>query len=43
MTVYEMCEKYYPNLWNINRVTALKDAGKITEKEFKKITFTKEA
>lgn len=38
MTAYEMCEKYYPHLWDINRLTNLKNAGKITEKEFNQIT-----
>lgn len=42
MTVYEMCQKYYPKLWDINRINTLKDAGKITTKEYQEITAKKE-
>jgi hypothetical protein len=38
MTVYEMAKKYYPRLWPIERIEALYKAGKLTEKEYKKIT-----
>lgn len=37
MTVCEMCEKYYPTLWDIRRMDALKAAGKITDKEYKAV------
>lgn len=38
MTVYEMAKKYYPRLWDINRLTALLNAGKLTQGEFDEIT-----
>lgn len=37
MTPYEMAQKYYPRLWDIDRINALFEAGKITEEEYKKI------
>ena len=37
MTVFEMAKKYYPRLWDINRIKALYDAGKITEEEYNSI------
>ena len=37
-TVFEMAQKYYPRLWDINRINALYEAGKLTEKEYKTIT-----
>lgn len=38
ITVYEMAKKYYPRLWDINRINALYEAGKLTEDEYKEIT-----
>lgn len=37
MTVYEMAKKYYPRLWDINRIKALYGAGRLTEEEYKSI------
>ena len=34
MTAYEMAKKYYPRLWDANRIKALYDAGKLTEEEY---------
>lgn len=34
MTVYEMAKKYYPRLWDINRINALYEAGKLTTEEY---------
>lgn len=34
MTVYELCLKYYPRLWDRNRIDALYQAGKLTEEEY---------
>ena len=35
--VYEMAKKYYPTLWNAQRIRALYEAGKLTEEEYEKI------
>lgn len=37
MSVYEMAKKYYPRLWDINRLKALVEAGKLTEAEYAEI------
>ena len=37
MTVFEMAKKYYPRLWNENRLDALHDAGKLTDEEYAEI------
>ena len=37
MTVFEMAKKYYPRLWSAERIDALYNAGKLTEKEYKSI------
>ena len=37
MTVFEMAKKYYPRLWNKNRIDALHDAGKLTDEEYTEI------
>lgn len=34
MTVYEMAQKYYPRLWDRERLDALLAAGKLTQEEF---------
>lgn len=38
MTVAEMAKKYYPVLWDIERLKALVAAGKLTAEDYKKIT-----
>lgn len=35
--VYEMAKKYYPRLWDIKRIEALYEAGKLTEEEYNEI------
>ena len=40
MTVFEMAKKYYPRLWNKNRIDALHDAGKLTDEEYAEILGT---
>ena len=37
MTAYEMAKKYYPRLWDIERINALYKAGKLTEEEYNSI------
>ena len=37
MTVYELAKKYYPRLWNKERIDALYQAGKLTEEEYHSI------
>lgn len=37
MTVYEMAQKYYPRLWDVDRIKALYKAGKLTEEEYNSI------
>lgn len=34
MSVYEMAKKYYPKLWNRQRIDALHEAGKLTDEEY---------
>ena len=34
MTVYELAQKYYPRLWNKDRIDTLYKAGKLTEEEY---------
>ena len=36
-TVFEMAKKYYPRLWDKQRIEALYAAGKITEEEYLEI------
>lgn len=36
-TVYEMAQKYYPRLWNDDRIDALVSSGKLTEQEAQEI------
>lgn len=38
MTVLEMAKMYYPRLWSEERIKALVEAKRITEKEYKEIT-----
>ena len=37
MTAFEMAKKYYPRLWDIDRINALYKAGKLTEEEYNSI------
>lgn len=37
MTVYEMAKKYYPSLWDKNRLDQLLSAKKLTQEEYSKI------
>ncbi len=37
MTVFEMAKKYYPRLWDINRINALYEAGKLTKEQYAEI------
>ena len=41
-TVYEMTKEYYLKLWNADRIKALYEAGKLTEKEYNTLTNSKE-
>ena len=38
MSAYEMAKKYYPVMWDINRLRKLVALGKLTEEEFEEIT-----
>jgi len=38
MNVKALAQKYYPRLWDIERLKALVDAGKLTEADYKEIT-----
>ena len=33
MTIFELAQKYYPRLWNGDRIRALQDAGRLTRAE----------
>lgn len=33
MTVFEMAQKYYPRLWDDNRINALVEAGRLTDED----------
>ncbi len=33
MSVYELCKRYYPRLWDKSRVEALVKAGRLTREE----------
>ena len=34
MTVYEMAQKYYPRLWDRERLEALLAAGRLSQEDF---------
>ena len=34
MTVYELAQKYYPRLWDKERLEALAAAGRLTKEEY---------
>lgn len=38
MTVYELAKKYYPRLWDRERLEALLAAGRLTKEEFDLLT-----
>ena len=38
MNVYELAKKYYPKLWDNERIQALAAAGKLTEDQVREIT-----
>lgn len=38
MNVKALAQKYYPHLWDIDRLKALVAAGKLTEADYKEIT-----
>ncbi len=38
MDIKELTKKYFPRLWGLDRLKALVEAGKLTEKEYKEIT-----
>ena len=38
MSVYEMAQKYYPRLWDKQRIDALVEAGRLTKEEAEEIT-----
>ena len=38
MTAYELAKKYYPRLWDADRIEALYKAGKLTEEEYTELT-----
>ena len=35
---FAIAKEYYPHLWDINRINALYEAGKLTEEEYKELT-----
>lgn len=37
MSVYELAKKYYPRLWDRERLEALLAVGKLTKEEFNSI------
>lgn len=37
MSVYELAKKYYPRLWDKQRIENLYKAGKLTEEEYQSI------
>lgn len=34
MSVYELAQKYYPRLWDLERLEALLAAGRLSQEEF---------
>lgn len=41
MTVYELARKYYPRLWDRERLEALLAAGRLSQEEFDQLVGTK--
>lgn len=42
MTVYEMAQKYYPRLWDRERLEALLAAGRLSQEEFDRLVTSTE-
>ena len=42
MTVYEMAQKYYPRLWDRERLEALLAAGRLSQEEFDQLVASTE-
>lgn len=42
MTVYEMAQKYYPRLWDRERLEALLAAGRLSQEEFDQLVTSTE-
>lgn len=42
-SVYEMAQRYYPRLWDKQRLAALVEAGRLTQAEYGQITGITEA
>lgn len=40
MSVYELARKYYPRLWDRERLEALLAAGRLSQEEFDKLVGT---
>lgn len=38
MTVKEKCKKYYPKLWNKERLQVLVKTGKLSKEDYKEVT-----
>lgn len=38
MNVFELAKQYFPDLWLIERIRMLVEAGKLTYEEYKEIT-----
>ena len=38
MSVYELAQKYYPRLWDRERLEALLAAGRLSQEEFDQLT-----
>lgn len=42
ISTFELAKKYYPKMWDINRLEALVAAGKLTKSEMEEIITKKE-
>lgn len=42
MSVYELARKYYPRLWDRERLEALLSAGRLSQEEFDQLVGRKE-
>ncbi len=40
MSVYELAQKYYPRLWDRERLKALLAAGRLSQEEFDRLVGT---
>lgn len=43
MTVFELAKKYYPKLWSLARLDALKEAGRLSQAEYEELVREGEA